>query len=48
MGSSPHTTNIEEKKGFLLLAFPLFHKHSMTFVGLLSSTAQIPGVLEVT
>jgi len=36
------------KGGLLLLAFPLSYKGSMTFVGLLSSTAKIPGVLKET
>lgn len=36
------------KGGVLLLAFRLSYKCSMTFVGLLSSTAKIPGVLKAT
>lgn len=40
--------NTEEKERVLLLAFPLSHKCSMTFVGLISSTAKIPGLLKAT
>lgn len=48
MGSSSHTVKTEEKEGFLLLAFPLSYKCSMTLVGLLSLTVKIPGVLKAT